>query len=145
MKEKISIISTVRNEEKNIKKFIDSIIKQTKRPDELIIVDDGSRDKTYEILNEYSKKYSWIKSYQLIGANIAKGRNFAINKSTGDIIFTSDCSTVFEKDWIRKIINGFDKNTDVVFGTYFVIPKTLVEKFLVSRLPNWNKINQNKG
>jgi len=144
MKEKISIISTVRNEEKNIKKFIDSIIKQTKRPDELIIVDDGSRDKTYEILNEYSKKYSWIKSYQLIGANIAKGRNFAINKSTGDIIFTSDCSTVFEKDWIRKIINGFDKNTDVVFGTYFVIPKTLVEKFLVSRLPNWNKINPNK-
>ena len=144
MKEKISMISTVRNEEKNIKKFVNSIVGQTKRPDELIIVDGGSKDKTYEILKEYSKKYLWIKVYQLGGANIAKGRNFAIKKSHGEIIFTSDCSTIFEKDWIKKISNGFDKKTDVVFGKYFVKPKTLIEKFLVSRLPNWDKINPNK-
>lgn len=144
MKEKISMISTVKNEEKNIIKFVNSVITQTKRPDDLIIVDGGSKDKTYEILKNYSKKYPWIKVYQLIGANIAKGRNFAIKKSKGEIIFTSDCSTIFEKNWIKKISQGFDEKIDVVFGKYFVKPKTLVEKFLVSRLPDWNRINQNK-
>lgn len=141
---KISMISTVRDEEKNIRAFLDSILRQTKKPDELIVVDGGSKDRTYEILKEYSKKYRWIKTYQLIGVNIAKGRNYAINKSVGEIIFTSDCSTIFEKDWVKKIFNGFDENIDVVFGTYFVKPKTLIEKFLVSRLPKWNKINPDK-
>lgn len=141
---KISMISTVRNEKRNIRKFVDSVIKQTKKPDEFIIVDGGSKDETYEILKEYSKKYSWIKAYQLKGANIATGRNFAIERSQGDIIFTSDCSTIFERDWIKKISRGFDEKTDVVFGTYYVKPKTIIEKFLVSRLPNWNNINTNK-
>ncbi len=140
---KISMISTVKNEEKNINKFILSIINQTRKPEELIIVDGGSKDKTCEILKEYSKKYSWIKVYQLIGANIAKGRNFAIEKSKGDIIFTSDCSTIFEKNWVKKISNAFNENVDIAFGKYFVKPKNLIEKFLISRLPNWDKINPN--
>jgi len=144
MREKVSIISTVMNEERNIKKFLNSVIKQTKKPDEIVIVDGGSKDKTYKILKEYSKKYPWIKAYQLIGANISQGRNYAINKSNGEIIFTSDCSTIFEKDWIKKILKGFDERTDIVFGKYFVKPKTLIEKFLISRLPNWDKINPDK-
>ncbi len=140
MDEKISVITTVFNEEKNLKEFIDSVINQTKKPDEFVIVDGRSKDKTYELLKEYSKKYKWIKNYQKKG-NIAEGRNYAIQKSTGEIIFTADSSTRFEKNWIKKIMGGFKKGGDVVFGKYFSKPKTLIEKFLISRLPNWDKIN----
>jgi glycosyltransferase involved in cell wall biosynthesis len=138
---KTSLISPVLNEEKNIKKFLDSILKQTTKPNEVLIVDGGSRDKTYEILEEYSKKHKWIKIYKKGGFNIAQGRNYAIQKSKGDIIFTGDSGTKFEKEWVKKILKGFEKNADVVFGTWDIEPSNIVEKFLVSRTPNWNKIS----
>ena len=141
---RISLISTVLNEEKNIKKFLDSIISQTKKPDEIIIVDGGSKDKTYEILKEYSKKYKWIKVYQKKGFNISQGRNYAVKKSKGDIIFTSDSSTKFEKDWNKKILKGFEKSADVVFGRWHVEPQNIIEKFLVSRIPEWDKIDPDR-
>jgi len=139
-----SMICTVINEEKNIQDFIESIQCQTKRPDELIVVDGGSKDRTFEILKENEKKFSWIKTYQLDKSNISQGRNFAIKKSSGDIIFTSDCSTIFEKQWVEKISNGFSTGADVVFGRYSIKPKNIVEKYLTSRLPNWKRIDVNK-
>ena len=138
---KTSLISPVLNEEKNIKKFLDSILKQTTKPDEVLIIDGGSKDKTYEILEEYSRKYKWIKAYKKIGFNISQGRNYTIKKSKGDVIFTGDSSTKFEKDWIKKILKGFEKNADVVFGIWSIEPSNIVEEFLVSRTPDWNKIN----
>lgn len=141
---KVSLICTVFNEERNIKQFLDSIISQTVKPKEVIIVDGGSKDKTFKILKEYSKKYSWITVYQVKGASIAEGRNFAIERAKGEIIFTSDSSTYFEKDWIKKILKGFNKGADVVFGKYHSNPKTLIERFLVSRLPAWEKVDEKK-
>ena len=138
---KTTMITTVLNEEKNIEQFLNSVIHQTKKLDEFIIVDGGSKDNTLNILKDYSKKYRWIKIFQVKGANIAEGRNYAIKKSKGDIIFTSDSSTLFEKDWVKKILKGFEKGADVVFGKYTAKAKNLLEKFLILRLPNWNKIN----
>lgn len=138
---KISVVSTVFNEERNISEFLDSVIKQSQKPDEFIIVDGGSKDSTYKILKKYSEKHKWIRAFQKKGANISEGRNLAIEKSKGDIIFTSDSSTRFEKDWIKKISKGFDENTDVVFGKWRIEPHNLVERFLVSRTPNWKNID----
>ena len=53
---KSSFITTVFNEENNIEAFIDSVLNQTKSPDEIIIVDGGSTDKTLEILKSIAKK-----------------------------------------------------------------------------------------
>lgn len=141
---KISLITTVYNEEKNIALFLDSVLKQSKKPDEIIIVDGGSKDKTFEILKSYGRKVPWIKVYQLKKANISQGRNFAINKSVGDVIFTSDCGTIFEDEWIEKLLTGFSTGADVVFGKYFVKPSNVFEMYLVSRLPNWKKVNPDK-
>ena len=143
-KQKISVISTVLNEEFGIRKFLDSIIAQTKKPNEVVIVDGGSKDNTFDILKEYSKKYNWIKAFQEKGANIAKGRNIAIRKSKGEIIFTSDSSTIFEEKWIEKIAREFKNDIDVVFGTYYTSPQGIIERFLSSRLPDWNKIDPEK-
>lgn len=137
---KVSLIATVYNEERNLRDFLDSIVAQTRQPDEVIIVDGGSKDKTYNILKQYAKKYKLFKVFQKRG-NISQGRNEAIKHSKGDIIFTGDCGTVFEKDWIKKLLGGFSKDIDIVFGTWFVDPSNLVERFLVSRSPNWDNLN----
>jgi glycosyltransferase involved in cell wall biosynthesis len=125
---KVSLISTVLNEEKNIRTFLDSIIKQNKKPDEVIIIEGGSKDKTYEILKEYSKKYKWIRAYQEKGVNIAKGRNIAISRSKGEIIFVSDAGCAIDKDWIKDTLKYFP-NSDIVAGSYKAITKNNFENF----------------
>lgn len=99
----ISLISTVLNEEDSIRDFLESILNQSLLPDEIIIVDGGSKDRTYEILKEYEKKYSFIKVIQERGANIARGRNIAIKNSSGIIIVTADAGCKYDKDYIKEI------------------------------------------
>jgi glycosyltransferase involved in cell wall biosynthesis len=135
MKIKISLISTVLNEEKVIKYFINSIVKQTKKPDEFIIVDGGSKDKTYKILKEISKNHYWIKVYQKIGANISEGRNYAIKKSKNGIIVVCDSGTIYKKDWLEKLIKEFkEKNADVGFGKTLPLTKTKFQKILAKSI-----------
>lgn len=57
---KYVLISPVRNEEKYIQKAIDSMVQQTVRPMEYLIIDDGSTDNTAKIVKEAEKKYPWI-------------------------------------------------------------------------------------
>jgi glycosyltransferase involved in cell wall biosynthesis len=111
---KETLISTVLNEEKNIEYFINSIINQTKKPKEFIIVDGGSEDKTFDILKKIAKKNKWIKLYQIRGLNISEGRNYAIKKAKGEIIITCDAGGKFKKDWLEKMLRGF--NGEVGFG-----------------------------
>jgi len=64
------IISPVRNEEKYIEKTVKSVISQSVKPIEWIIVNDGSKDNTKIIISNYAAKYKWIKLINL------KGRGF---------------------------------------------------------------------
>lgn len=101
----ITLISTVLNEKDSIESYIQSLLNQSILPDEIIIVDGGSTDGTFEILKKYEKKYpSLITVYRLDGANIAKGRNFAIRNSKGWIIVTSDAGCKYENDYVKKMI-----------------------------------------
>lgn len=125
---KISFIATVLNEEKNIDFFINSILNQTKKPDEIIIIDGGSKDKTYEILKKYAKKNKKLKIFQKKGVNIAKGRNIAISKAKGDIIFVSDAGCIINKNWVKDTIEYFPKY-DFVAGSYRAITKNNFELF----------------
>ncbi len=140
---RVSVVTTVLNEEKNVVQFLDSIVSQTKKPDEIIVVNGGSRDNTHGTLKKSQKKNRLIKIYELPNSKISEGRNFGVKNSKGEIIFTADSGTLFEKDWIKKILAGF-KEADVVFGKYVSKPHNIIEKFLVSRLPNWDRVNQDK-
>src|SRR5438445_10883302 len=57
---KYVVVSPVRDEARHITKTLQSVIHQTMRPSEWIIVDDGSRDETGRIIDEYAKQYPWI-------------------------------------------------------------------------------------
>jgi glycosyltransferase involved in cell wall biosynthesis len=128
----ISLISTVLNEEKNIEKFLDSIIKQSKKPDEFIIVDGGSSDKTYDILKKYAQKYKWIKIFQKKGANISKGRNYAIEKTKNKIIVSTDTGTKYKKNWLENLVKGF--KGDLGFGQTLPSIENSFQKILSKKM-----------
>lgn len=142
---KISFACTTLNEEKSMKKFLDSIMNQSVKPHEIIIVDGKSKDDTIKIIKEYKKKSKIpIRLFISPGANIAKGRNVYVKEAKGDILFSGDLGTRFEKDWIKKMLKGFDKGADVVVGTYVAEkPRSILEKVIASRFPNFSKFSGN--
>ena len=77
----ISIIVPIFNAEKYLGKCIDSLLNQTKKEIEIILVNDGSTDKSEEIIKNYKDKR--IKYFKNKNQGIGKTRNFGIKKSTG--------------------------------------------------------------
>jgi len=133
---KVSVICTVLNEKDTIRYFIDSIINQTKKPNEFIIVDGGSKDKTYMILKKFSRKYKWIKIFQKKGANISQGRNYAIKKAKNEIIASIDAGGEYKKDWLEKLYKGF--NGEVSFGVDKPRIKNEFQKILAKKVLHKN-------
>lgn len=95
MKNTISIIVPAYNAEKYIKKCLDSLIKQTYKDIEIIVINDGSTDKTEEIVKNYKDKR--IKYFKNKNQGIGKTRNFGIEKAKGNYIMFIDSDDYIEK------------------------------------------------
>jgi glycosyltransferase involved in cell wall biosynthesis len=132
---KISFITTVFNEEKTIANFFDSLLSQSKLPDEVCIVDGGSFDNTGSIIKKYESKFKKKKvvfKFFTKKGNRSVGRNEAIENTTGDIILCSDAGNELDRDWIKNIVKPFaDKKTDVVAGYYTGKSKNVFQKCLI--------------
>ena len=113
---KVSLISTLKNEESSVKEFLDSLLSQSRPPDEIIMVDGGSSDKTVEIIDSYIGNGAPIKLIVSKGANIAQGRNTAIKNSKYDVIASTDLGCRLDKDWLKNLLNKFGEQTDIVSG-----------------------------
>jgi glycosyltransferase involved in cell wall biosynthesis len=133
VKNKTSIIVTVYNEQKTVERFIESVLSQSVLPDELIIVDGGSRDGTVAIIKKKIAGAKKINCRLIIKkGNRSVGRNEAIKNSTGDIILCSDSGNNLDSNWVRNIIKPFsDSKIDVVAGFYKGVAHTLFEKCLI--------------
>ena len=79
----ISVIIPVYNVEKYLERCINSIINQTYRMLEVILVDDGSTDNSGNICDMYAEKDSRIRAYHIKNGGPAKSRNYGIDRSTG--------------------------------------------------------------
>jgi len=131
---KTTLIVTVFNEEKTIKKLLDSLLIQTTLPDEVVIVDAGSKDKTFKIIESYRKKLGKVRiSIFSKKGNRSVGRNYAIKKSSGSIIIATDAGCFMDKNWVKNITMPFeDKNIDVVAGYYKAKTQTVFQKCLAT-------------
>lgn len=125
---KISICLTVFNEESSISILLDSLVNQTKKADEIVVVDGGSTDKTIEIIRHYQKKYKYIK---LITEECtrARGRNLSVEVSENNIIAITDGGCVADRDWLQNITKPFEMgHVDIVAGFYRMVGKNNLQK-----------------
>ena len=113
MKDLISVVVNVFNGEKYIKKCLDSIINQTYKNIEILIVNDGSTDKTLEVCKSIKDKRIRIIDQKNIGISLS--RNVGMDNSKGDYIFFVDSDDFIEKDTIEYLYN-LCKKEDVPFS-----------------------------
>ena len=109
---KLSVALCTYNGEKFIKEQLESILKQTVSIDEIIICDDGSNDKTIQIIKDIELSFPNIKKKKKNEINLGSNKNFekAITLSTGDYIFLSDQDDVWKNNKVEKIMNCFEEN-----------------------------------
>lgn len=137
---KFSIIMPAYNVENYIKQAVDSVINQTYDEWELIVVDDGSTDNTWEILKSYKDKR--IKTIKSKNQGVSHARNVGLKKATGDYIVFLDSDDYLE-NWLLKNVNKELKKNDIdVFvGTFNCVKDSPDLKFLRSEILNSKMIN----
>lgn len=116
---KISVIIPVYNVEKFLCECIDSILNQTYTNLEIILVDDGSTDKSGIICDEYAKKDNRIKVIHRINGGLSAARNTGLDNATGDYIMFCDSDDLFVSDSCEIMIKEIEKtNADYIIGNY---------------------------
>ena len=113
---RVSVVATVYNEGDSIRTLMDSLLEQTRQPDETIICDGGSRDDTVAILREYRGKLPELQILCEDGANISQGRNRAISKASGPIIATTDAGVRLDRRWLERLVAPLGAGEDSQLG-----------------------------
>lgn len=120
MEELVSIIMPAYNAEKYISQAIQSVIEQTYKKWELIIIDDCSSDNTLNIVKLYAKKDERIKyTKQSSNYGAAKARNIGIEMSKGDYIAFLDSDDLWRKEKLEKQITFMKENNLTFTCTYY--------------------------
>lgn len=101
-KMKITLLLVSKDEEKHVPKFLASLKKQTRKPDELLVVD-SSTDKTPVLLSRYAHKIIRTEP-----RGCCRARILGISKSKGDIIVFTDIDTILYPNWLEELVKPFD-------------------------------------
>ncbi|MDR4935303.1 glycosyltransferase family 2 protein [Rossellomorea marisflavi] len=115
---KVSIIVPTYNTEEFLKECIDSIIGQTFKFFEIIIVDNGSDDNSFQIAQQLSATYDFVRSYRYPEGGVGGARNFGISKATSDYLMFIDGDDVIAQDALENLYAKVFENPgiDVVVG-----------------------------
>ena len=134
MNEKVSVIVPVFNGEKYIEDLIISLRNQTLADIEIIFVDDGSEDKTGEIIKNYIQQDDRIKYFYQKNQGGGAARNLGISKAKGDYLICLDSDDLYENTLIEDLYKQAEKtNADIVICKYKIWNQTT------------GRISENKG
>mgnify|MGYP000987662776 FL=1 len=113
-KELISIIVPVYNVEKYLKKCVDSIVNQTYKNLEIILVDDGATDNSGKICDELVELDNRIKVYHKKNGGLSDARNYGVERATGDYIGFVDSDDYIDAEMYERLYEAIKKeNVDV--------------------------------
>lgn len=131
----ISIIIPIYNAEKYINKCLDSILKQTKKELEIILINDGSTDNTEKIIKTYQDKR--IKYFKNDNHGIGYSRNFGINQSTSKYIMFLDSDDYLETTACEELFNKAEKdNLDIVISDFYKVFNNNIEEIKLPSFEN---------
>ena len=150
---KVSLIIPVYNVENYIEKCLNSVVNQTLKDMEVIIVNDGSKDLSKQKIQKYLEKYPWIKYLEKENGGLSDARNYGMPYATGKYIAFLDSDDYVEETMYEEMYNIAEKeNADMVdcdfvweypnrkrkdIGKIYKTKKEMIEK---CRVVAWNKI-----
>jgi len=112
---KVSIIVPVYNGEKTVERTMDSLLKQTLKDIEIIVVDDGSTDNTPAILDKYAAEYEKVKVIHQQNAYVGAARNAGRKQAKGEYIAFIDADDTVSEDFYEKLYLEAEKHhADIV-------------------------------
>ena len=122
MSDKISIIIPAYNIENYISATLDSVLAQSYKNIEVIVVNDGSTDKTGEIIDSYAEKDSRIKAIHKENGGVSSARIAGINASSGEWIGFVDGDDFVEQEMFEHLLkNALDNNADISHCGYQMV------------------------
>ncbi|WP_314159939.1 glycosyltransferase family 2 protein [uncultured Gemella sp.] len=125
MHKKISIIIPIYNVEKYLRRCIDSIVNQTYKNTEIILVNDGSPDNCREICDEYEEIDSRIKVIHKANGGLSSARNAGLDIASGEYIMFVDSDDWISEDTLEKLNKYVEKGCDIInFKLRFAKRKT---------------------
>ncbi len=111
----VSIVVPVYNAEKYLDRSVNSLINQTEKNIEIILINDGSKDKSYEKMQEFAKKDNRIRIYTQENKGVAYTRNRGISLASGEYIYFADSDDFVYKEAVSTLL-GYAKK----FNTNYV-------------------------
>ena len=121
MKPLISIIVPIYNVEKYLSRCINSVLSQTFPDFELLLIDDGSTDKSGYICDGYAQKDSRIKVFHIENGGVSAARNYGLDNARGEWITFVDADDWIDKDMYYKLYNeAILSEADIVICDFYI-------------------------
>lgn len=114
---RVTVIAPVLDERETIRSLIESLLAQTRPPDQIVVGDGGSTDGTREILTELEGAHPILRVVEGAGG-ISENRNAAIAAADGEIIACTDAGCLPEPDWLAQLTAPFADGAGWVAGIY---------------------------
>jgi len=137
-----SIIILTRNRAHLLTKNFDSLIKQSIKPNEIIVIDNNSVDSTPQAIKKYQKNLP-IKTFKSLASGYSKLYNFGVQKASSKLLCFLDDDCVAEKNWLKSLINKHQQYPNsIIQGNAFSFPKdNLYAEIMGNHYQNWLKSN----
>ena len=129
MSKLISVVVTAYNSETYLKICVDSILSQTYKDLEIILVDNGSTDGTYRMVEEYKSVDRRIKVVHKKHEGIPGGRKAGLEVATGEYFTIVDSDDYIDKDLYQSLMNNISDEDLITSGFRYISPKKTMEVF----------------
>ena len=127
---KVSVVVPVRDEEDSIRELLDSLLTQTRPPDEIVITDGGSTDATPQIIEEYIHNGAPVRLIRAGAALPGRGRNLGAAQASHEWLAFTDAGNRLENNWLELLVAKAeaDDKVDVVYGSYQPVTDTFFKQ-----------------
>ena len=147
----ISIVIPVLNEENHISPCLDSILSQTRRHIEVIVVDNGSTDRTVELVEKFAKMDNRVRLIREDKKGIVIAKNRGIKEASGEVVDFTDADCVAVVSWLGSLVKHFEDPSVGSVGGPSISPKddTALGNIIINSLsccfPAWKRFCEVSG
>lgn len=134
----VTVIIPVYNAEKYLVECIDSVIGQTYKKLQIILVDDGSNDSCGQICDQYQKQDSRIEVIHQKNSGVSSARNTGLNHASGDYVTFIDCDDIIKEGMIEILVEEATKNGLDIVATPLSRSRSVLEKAEIDRVRLYN-------